>query len=43
MNITLTVVAIVLVLAVLAVAAWTLLIAPFVVPWRHVKQHPRLH
>jgi hypothetical protein len=43
MNTTLTVVAIVLVVAVLAVAAWALLVAPIVVPWRHAKQHPRAH
>jgi hypothetical protein len=43
MNNALTVVAIVLVVAVLAVAAWALLVAPILVPWRHAKQHPRLH
>ena len=43
MNTTLTVVAIVLVVAVLGVVGWALLLAPIVVPWRHAKQHPRTH
>jgi hypothetical protein len=43
MNTALTVVAIVLVVAVLAVTAWAFVIAPIVVPWRHAKQHPRTH
>jgi len=39
MNTALTVVAIVVVVAVLTVAAWALVIAPFVVPWRHANHH----
>lgn len=34
-NTALTIVAIVLVVAVLGAAAWALVIAPLVVPWRH--------
>ena len=41
-NTALTIVAVVLVVAVLGVAAWAFLLAPFVVPLRHAKQHPRL-
>ena len=37
MNTLLTVVAIVLVIAVLAVCAWAFLLAPFIVPLRHVQ------
>jgi hypothetical protein len=36
MNNALTVVVFVLVIAVLAVCAWAFVLAPFVVPWRHV-------
>ena len=36
MNTLLTVVAIILVVAVLAIGAWALVLAPIVVPWRHV-------
>jgi hypothetical protein len=36
-NTALTIVAIVLVVGVLGVAAWTFLVAPFVVPWHHYK------
>ena len=42
-NTVLTILAIVLVVAVVGVAAWAFLIAPFVVPLHHAKQHPRLH
>jgi hypothetical protein len=42
-NTALTIVAIVVAVGVLATAAWAFLIAPVVVPWRHAKQHPRLH
>ena len=35
--------AIVVVVFVLAAAAWAFVVAPIVVPWRHAKQHPRLH
>ena len=42
-NTALTIVAIVLVVAVLAAAAWAFVIAPILVPFRHAKQHPRLH
>jgi len=36
MNTLLTVVGFILVIAVLAVCAWAFVLAPFVVPWRHV-------
>jgi hypothetical protein len=36
-NTALTVVSMVVVIGVLAVAAWAFLVAPFVVPWRHAK------
>lgn len=39
MNNALTVVATLIVVAVLVLAAWTFLIAPIVVPWRHAKHH----
>ncbi len=42
-NTALTIVAIVLVLAVLGAAAWAFVIAPIVVPRHHAKTHPRLH
>jgi hypothetical protein len=37
MATTLTVLSIVIVVIVLALAAWTFLIAPILVPWRHVR------
>lgn len=42
-NTALTIVAIVLVIAVVGAAAWAFVIAPFVVPWHHAKQHPHAH
>jgi hypothetical protein len=36
-NTALTIVAVAVVVAVLGVAAWAFVIAPIVVPWRHVK------
>jgi hypothetical protein len=42
-NTALTVLAIVVVVAVLGAAAWAFLIAPVVVPLRHARHHPRTH
>jgi hypothetical protein len=39
MNNALTVVVFVLVIAVLAAAAWAFVLAPLVVPWRHAHHH----
>jgi hypothetical protein len=39
MNTALTIVSIVVVICVLALVAWTFLIAPIVVPWRHPSHH----
>ena len=43
MNTVLTVVAIVLVVAVLGLAGWAFVVAPILVPWHHARQHPRAH
>lgn len=39
MNSVLTVVAIAVVVAIVAVAAWVFLVAPVLVPFRHVRHH----
>lgn len=42
-NTALTIISIVVVVAVLAVAAWVLLIGPIVVPYEHAKHEQQLH
>ena len=40
-NTALTIITIALVIVVLGLAAWTFVIAPFVVPFHHAKTHPK--